>query len=345
MPLLHIDTPWPAFHPLYNQARISLAPITSLQDFVCALGQLGATHVCVALSTLQRWVAPVCPTSSSSGRARHRPSDRMPVLLQSWLVFTDFFPIPRLCHPCPGSVSGRYNLGMTTIAPRRGIGIPHWGWFALATVALVVAALALSVWLPYYREQQIVQKIERLGGAAFMENGRPKWLRELVGDKRIAGFDRVDCVSLHRSQVTEEDLAQLSSLTRLTWLDLTGASVTDAGLARLAGLTSLAFLDLSGTSVSDAGIAHLRSLANLEGLSLGETKVTDAGLAHLTGLTNLESLDLSKTKVTDTGNTCLARMKQLRSLNVTKNLISLEGVETLQKALPNCQISYCFGFP
>ena len=48
---------------------------------------------------------------------------------------------------------------------------------------------------------------------------------------------------------------------------------------------------------------------------LDGTQVTDAGLKHLTGLTKLQALNLGSTQVTDA------------------------GVNTLQQALPNCQIS------
>jgi hypothetical protein len=57
-------------------------------------------------------------------------------------------------------------------------------------------------------------------------------------------------------------------------------------------------------------------LNNLEELHLLGTDVTDAGLAHLEKLTDLKSLFLDNTNVTS------------------------EGVEKLQRALPNCQINH-----
>ena len=57
-------------------------------------------------------------------------------------------------------------------------------------------------------------------------------------------------------------------------------------------------------------------MTTLEVLFLVRTKIGDAGLKHLAGMTNLEHLGLAGTQVT------------------------AEGVADLQKALPNCKISW-----
>jgi type VI protein secretion system component VasF len=59
-------------------------------------------------------------------------------------------------NPCPISAE----------PPRSRRHLPHWGWFLLATVVLVVGFIGLSVWLPYHRQQQVVQMIEGWGGNA-----------------------------------------------------------------------------------------------------------------------------------------------------------------------------------
>src|SRR5260221_13967643 len=109
--------------------------------------------------------------------------------------------------------------------PRRfSIRLPHWGWFLLATVALVVPAVGMSVWLPYHHEQQVIQKIERWGGKVQTETGGPEWLRTLVGEDRLKTFkvfERVGYVVLESTAVTDADLAHLRRLTNLKelWLD------------------------------------------------------------------------------------------------------------------------------
>ena len=64
------------------------------------------------------------------------------------------------------AIKGRYPDAMAAtdpIAPeprRFSIRLPHWGWFLLATVVLVVGFVGLSVWLPYHQEQQVIGMLE-----------------------------------------------------------------------------------------------------------------------------------------------------------------------------------------
>src|SRR5689334_9957550 len=101
-------------------------------------------------------------------------------------------------HRDNGPVSGiqpatrrRYSDGMATSdatppEPRRfSIRLPHQRWILLATVILIIAYGVLSIWIPYYREQQIVQKIEGWGGRVQRTKGGPYWLRRLVGNERM----------------------------------------------------------------------------------------------------------------------------------------------------------------
>ena len=116
-------------------------------------------------------------------------------------------------------------------------------------------------------------------------------------------------------QATDEDLAQLKNLPKISQLNLANTAVTDAGLANIAGLTNLTHLHLEKTAITDAGLAHLKNLSNLTYLNLYNTSVTDAGLANLSGLTNLKRLYLWQTKVT------------------------AAGADNLKKALPNLVVN------
>jgi len=102
-------------------------------------------------------------------------------------------------------------------------------------------------------------------------------------------------------QATDEDLAQLKNLPKISELNLANTAVTDAGLANIAGLTNLTHLHLEKTAITDAGLANLKNLTNLTYLNLYSTNITDAGLANLSGLTNLKRLYLWQTKVTAAG--------------------------------------------
>lgn len=84
--------------------------------------------------------------------------------------------------------------------PRWSPRVPHWGWYLLVTVVLIVAALALSIWWPYHREHSAAQEIRNRGGMMYdTQHVAPEWLRSLVGEQRIRNaeiFDRETLVTL-----------------------------------------------------------------------------------------------------------------------------------------------------
>src|SRR5579862_5891033 len=112
--------------------------------------------------------------------------------------------------PAPTAVPGE---------PRRvAIRVPHWGWFLLATVVLVVGFVGLSIWLPWLREQEVVEKIESCGGGFTTEVGGPVWIRRFVGEDRLKKFKvfgRVNRVHLRGTAITDADIAAFSGLTNL----------------------------------------------------------------------------------------------------------------------------------
>src|SRR5258707_15254884 len=63
--------------------------------------------------------------------------------------------------------------------------LPHWGWWRLATIVLVVGFAGFSIWLPWYREQQTIEKIVEWGGQVETRTYDPEWLRDLVGKERM----------------------------------------------------------------------------------------------------------------------------------------------------------------
>jgi hypothetical protein len=76
-------------------------------------------------------------------------------------------------------------------------------------------------------------------------------------------------------------------------------------------------LILSGTKLTDEGLKEVTKLSNLSRLSLQVNNgITDEGLKEVTKLTQLERVQLYATKVT------------------------AEGVDELQKALPECTIDW-----
>ena len=178
--------------------------------------------------------------------------------------------------------------------------IPYPIWFALAAMLMLVLWIIVAVRLRYHREQVAVRELERLG------------LKGVVftywsGPEWIYGPEWMQ---------EKVDDGWLSWFDRVNGFDFSYPVFTDEGLKHLSGLTKLTHLELYNAQVSDDGLKHLSGLTNLKGLGLTNTQVSDEGLKYLSGLTNLIELYLNNTQVTDV------------------------GVKELQKALPDCMISY-----
>jgi hypothetical protein len=67
-------------------------------------------------------------------------------------------------------------------------------------------------------------------------------------------------VDLHKSAVTDKDLALLAAFPKLRKLNLSDTRVTDSGLKHLEKLTELRVLLISKTGVTPKGMAHLQKV-------------------------------------------------------------------------------------
>jgi hypothetical protein len=123
-------------------------------------------------------------------------------------------------------------------------------------------------------------------------------------------------------------------------VDLGETAATDKVLAHLAGLVHVQDLSLHQTKITSAGLVHLKNLTKLKRLFLSDTSVGDEGLAALGGLVNLKTLGLSGTQVSDRGLVHLATLARLELLFVISTQITDAGAGELQKALPECGITY-----
>jgi len=116
--------------------------------------------------------------------------------------------------------------------------------------------------------------------------------------------------------------------------------------------------------VTDDGLKHLRSYLlrgeidiymqnKVRHLTLDGTQITDKGLRHFAGrdgLVHLETLSLAGTEVTDAGLSALSGLKHLRRIRFGRTFVFREGVsgtrvtqqglQSLQQALPDCQIQH-----
>lgn len=136
-----------------------------------------------------------------------------------------------------------------------------------------------------------------------------------------------------RHSVTDSGLSFLSQLCLLSELDLTDyTQVTDQGVQQLSTMTSLKKLSLSNTQVTNAGLPSLQGLQELQELCLDRTAVTSRGVADLiTRLPNLQVLGLASTRVGDTVvRRGLIRCNQLVKLNLSRTRITDHGLKFLK---------------
>lgn len=169
-------------------------------------------------------------------------------------------------------------------------------------VALMLAVLGTAT-LPQVSRPAFAADVKEVKLDAAQQDAAAKLRAKGAAVTQIAADTDALSVNLGivGKQATDDDLALVKLLPKVTQLDLHGTGVTDAGLANLAGLTALTQLHLERTGVTDAGLAHLKGLANLDYLNLYNTAVTDEGVKQLEGLKKLRKLYLWGTKVTDGG--------------------------------------------
>ena len=146
-------------------------------------------------------------------------------------------------------------------------------------------------------------------------------------------------LSLAETKVGDAGLVHLTSLKDLQELHLDHTEITDEGLKLLASLPSLEILDLKGTRITDEGLAEIGHLTGLKGLYLTRTGITDGGLQHLKSMTNLETLILWDTGVGDAGLEYLKPLKGLKEVILWNTPVTREGADSLQAALPDCDVS------
>ena len=82
------------------------------------------------------------------------------------------------------------------------------------------------------------------------------------------------------TKITDDVLAQITTLKRIDFVGLRDTAITDAGLAHLSKLTGIAGLNLSGTKVTNAGLVHLKTMSKLTKLNVSRTAVTAEGVAE-----------------------------------------------------------------
>jgi len=124
-------------------------------------------------------------------------------------------------------------------------------------------------------------------------------------------------------------LQEISQVSTLTDLNLTGTVLTDDALAPLEKMVHLKTLRLNRTGVTDAALRHLAGCKALTVLEVGRGRITDSGLATVSQLPQLVNLNLTGVPITDDGLIHLRQLPALRQLWLNETRITDAGVAHL----------------
>lgn len=168
--------------------------------------------------------------------------------------------------------------------------------------------------------------------------------------RQVQALPKLRELTLHRSQTGDDAISAVARLKRLEWLGMLDAScVTDDGIAPLGQLDKLTELWLGAAQVTDEWLEVIGRLRSVENLTFStkyavsgasedsgrSSRVTCRGLRHLRRLTRLKRLDLSyKMAVTDEWLPYISTLKleqlNLRHTQVTSaSLKHLKDIQTL----------------
>jgi beta-lactamase regulating signal transducer with metallopeptidase domain len=147
--------------------------------------------------------------------------------------------------------------------------------------------------LPYLKT--VLVSGPKIGDDVLLEIGRLPHIEALqffgrVTDRGVAtlkGNSKLKTLTLGGilgSKLTDKCLQVAGSMPNMEELQLgiMGESdLTDEGLAQLTGLTKLKTLEVSGPNITDAGLVHLYAMKRLKSLTVNDTSVTQHGIEEL----------------------------------------------------------------
>jgi len=131
----------------------------------------------------------------------------------------------------------------------------------ITLVAILLAAFGLRS-MHSIRDQHIATEIQRLGGRFDYANyGSVRdlpWCPRLIARLAYEDFSRITHVSVDGTAVTNDDLAQLGSLSHLQGIDISNTQITDAGLDHLAKNPNLQYVNAHKTNLTEGFVSDLR---------------------------------------------------------------------------------------
>lgn len=104
-------------------------------------------------------------------------------------------------------------------------------------------------------------------------------------------------VARGNDNITDKDMAYISSLKNVTVVNLNKTKITNKGISYFINLKELRYLDLSSTKINDSASVYVSYLLSLEELSLASTQVTNKFLRSIFKLKNLKELNIYNTDI------------------------------------------------
>lgn len=169
---------------------------------------------------------------------------------------------------------------------------------------------------------------------------------------QLKDFEAIDCLPqirilrFDKGCVGDDWLPLFAKCKDLEELVVMDGTITSGKLQCLAKLSLLGVSFAGCKQLDDDAMETLADWEKLKHLSLSDVPISDNGVYTLRGLTDLETLDLSRStqevtsRITNASLKTLCGFTKLRKLNVNGTSIDDEGVEELQRALPNCSVLY-----
>lgn len=172
-----------------------------------------------------------------------------------------------------------------------------------------------------YKSGELQDNRLTLRGREFNNNSLAKW-------KNHPDVHELD---LSNSDVSDEGMEVVQSLTNLRWLDLSNTKITDIGLKKLSNLDKLSYLRIKNTPVSGTGLKGAAYLPVLESLNLSYTQVSDHTIIHIEKASNLQALYLEETLVTEQGLSIIKNFPLLQIMFMPKGIYGDETAKILSE--------------
>lgn len=174
---------------------------------------------------------------------------------------------------------------------------------------------------PQYKSGELQDNRLTLHGKEFTNNSLKKWKNR----------DDVYELDLSNSNVTDEGMEIVQSLTNLRWLDISNTKITDVGLKKLSKFDKLTYLRVKNTPVNGTSLEGAAYVPVLESLNLSYTQISDHTFKYLNQAKNLQALYLEETSVSERGLSLIENFSKLQILFMPKGIYGDDTARILSK--------------